>query len=273
MSKLTISVNPLNRQELIEASSMLENLAFRLDKVADEDGKKPESSAASVNTAAEQDTQNTTTSEASVQTATDAGTSGDNQQQQETPEGVTLADGIPWDPRIHASSKTTLAKAPNGWKLKRGVSTELVAEVEKELRDVMAASPTKPIETTTAKPKIPTIPKKPSIPKIPAPVKYLVEGTPYTADELKAFGPEWTDDVIATLEVVEPEAPAETATEIATTDLTFPQLLAKITAGKADETIDDAAVTAACNAQGLESIQLAGARPDLQPAILKALFG
>jgi len=238
---------------------MLENLAFRLD-VKGPDTASDENLDSSSNVVNINDNKK------------------DEEQQQDAPEGVTLADGIPWDPRIHASSKTTLAKAPNGWKLKRGVSPELVAEVEKELRDVMAASPTKPIETTTtattedAKPKIPTIPKKPSIPKIPAPVKYLVEGTPYTADELKAFGPEWTDDVIATLEVVEPEAPAETATEIATTDLTFPQLLAKITAGKAAEEIDDAAVTAACNGVGLESIQLAGARPDLWAGIDAALF-
>ena len=35
-------------------------------------------------------------------------------------------------------------------------------------------------------------------PSIPA-IKYLVDGAPYTAAELKAFGPEWTDAVIATL--------------------------------------------------------------------------
>jgi len=35
-------------------------------------------------------------------------------------------------------------------------------------------------------------------PSVPA-IKYLVDGAPYTAAELKAFGPEWTDAVIATL--------------------------------------------------------------------------
>lgn len=42
--------------------------------------------------------------------------------------------GYPWDARIHSESKALLAKAPNGWKLRRGVDPALVEQVEAELR-------------------------------------------------------------------------------------------------------------------------------------------
>jgi hypothetical protein len=65
------------------------------------------------------------------------------------PTPVELADGIPWDERIHAGSKTKMKAAPHGWKLKKqpgeyatkDVWLAYVAEVEAELRNVMAVSP------------------------------------------------------------------------------------------------------------------------------------
>lgn len=68
-------------------------------------------------------------------------------------EGVDVdSDGLPWDARIHASSKAILAKTQQ-WKKKRGVEAEFVAEVEAELRAAMAV-PTPPPVTTSA----PTLP-------------------------------------------------------------------------------------------------------------------
>lgn len=55
---------------------------------------------------------------------------------------------VPWDHRIHASSKATLSKKPNGWKMKRGVDAETIAQVEAELREAMAAGPANPVVTT-----------------------------------------------------------------------------------------------------------------------------
>jgi len=46
---------------------------------------------------------------------------------------------VPWDVRIHGSSKGKLAKKPFGWKMKRNVDPVLVAEVETELRAAMSA--------------------------------------------------------------------------------------------------------------------------------------
>lgn len=52
---------------------------------------------------------------------------------------------IPWDPRIHTDKKT---KTKDGkWRLKRGVSKELVAQVEKEL-SLQKIPPSPPTETT-----------------------------------------------------------------------------------------------------------------------------
>lgn len=55
------------------------------------------------------------------------------------PAGVELdSDGLPWDARIHASTKTKVQS--NGtWKKIRKVEPELVKQVEAELRQVMAA--------------------------------------------------------------------------------------------------------------------------------------
>jgi len=58
----------------------------------------------------------------------------------ETPEQSTVetdADGLPWDHRIHASTKT---KTKDGrWKRKRGVDPDTVTDVEADLRALMGA--------------------------------------------------------------------------------------------------------------------------------------
>lgn len=52
--------------------------------------------------------------------------------------GVELADGLPWDHRIHGSGRSKLAKAPHGWKRKRGIDPDFIIQVEAELRAAMA---------------------------------------------------------------------------------------------------------------------------------------
>ena len=46
--------------------------------------------------------------------------------------GVADADGLPWDPRIHSSSKQLVADGT--WRKRRNTAKELFAEVEAELR-------------------------------------------------------------------------------------------------------------------------------------------
>lgn len=91
--------------------------------------------------------------------------------EQVAPAGVDLdGEGLPWDHRIHASSKAKLAKKPNGWKKKRGVDAEIIAQVEAELREAMAASPANPVVTT------PT----PSVFDTPTPAPAAAPATPAT---------------------------------------------------------------------------------------------
>jgi len=57
----------------------------------------------------------------------------------ETITGPVLADGIPWDARIHTPNKTILKKAPHGWRLKKNIDPEIVKQVVAELRIAMMA--------------------------------------------------------------------------------------------------------------------------------------
>jgi hypothetical protein len=69
--------------------------------------------------------------------------------------GVELADGLPWDHRIHGGGRTKLAKAPHGWKRKRGIDPDFIIEVEAELRAAMAvgtAPAPAPVPSSTSEP-------------------------------------------------------------------------------------------------------------------------
>ena len=79
--------------------------------------------------------------------------------QQSDVEGGVDEDGLPWDDRIHASTKT---KNANGtWKLKRGVDKDLVRQVRGELfaKQVQPSTPTpapqQPAPTQTPAPAAP----------------------------------------------------------------------------------------------------------------------
>lgn len=157
------------------------------------------------------------------------------------PAGVDLAPSvntgtlIPWDARIHAGSKAKLAKKPHGWKMKRGVSDELVDQVEAELIAAMKASPANPVESTPTPPPVDAgrsvVSADPAIGVVHAPAQ--------------------------------PAAPTGAVT-------TFPALMSAITSNK----IDQATVTAAVNKAGLQSLPLLAARPDLIPTVAAELgFG
>lgn len=57
------------------------------------------------------------------------------------------SEGLPWDGRIHSSSKEKLVK-DSTWKLKRGVDKALVEQVKAELRGVMAIPTAAPVTET-----------------------------------------------------------------------------------------------------------------------------
>jgi len=145
---------------------------------------------------------------------------------------VELADGIPHDIRIHASTRTKYAKPPHGWKLKRGVDPALVETVTAELRAAMAipATPPAPPATPPAPPATPPAP--PATP--PAP--------PAT-----------------------PPAPPAAIT-------TFAEFVAAMTPAMASGQLTQAIIDAELAAIGLNSVALLGARQDLIPALAAKLF-
>lgn len=93
------------------------------------------------------------------------------------PTDVELADGLPWDSRIHGGGKTKLAGAPHGWKLKRRPQKEYpieadwdayVAEVTAELRALMAVAVPAETESTAAETFVqPVAPPKTETPEAP----------------------------------------------------------------------------------------------------------
>lgn len=176
------------------------------------------------------------------------------------------ADGIPWDARIHGSSKSTLKKGGT-WKLARGTDPALVETVIAELKATMSATGASDTEQAAAPAPAPA--PKPAAPApAPAPAPepevvadpiYIVEGSgEFTAEQLIASG--WTNEQIETL----PVKPVE----VVETGKTFPELMAAITAAGIDETT----VLAAVQNQNITATPLLAARPDLVPAVFAELF-
>ena len=194
------------------------------------------SSAESVASVTEAATPTTTTSEAPVQNVTGAAGTGVDL----APATTNPEVSIPWDSRIHAGSKAKLAKKPHGWKMKRGVDKDLVAQVEAELIAAMAASPANPVEPAGNA----------------APAAVETSATP--------AAPASPNTAAVAAQPASPAQPAAPAGAITT----FPELMAKITASG----IDQATVTAAVNKQGLQALPLLAARPDLIPAVAAELF-
>ncbi len=154
-------------------------------------------------------------------------------------------DGLPWDSRIHSSSKKQTQKGL--WKLARGIDKNLVTSVLAELNAGIVAPAPEP--TVVAPAPEPTV-----VAPAPEPT-YMVQGNTYTHDELIGFN--WTEDQINELKPIGQ-----------VTLTTFPELLKRIT----DANIDEAVVQKSVVDLGLTNIALVAARPDLIPAIEKALF-
>ncbi len=69
-------------------------------------------------------------------------------------------NGLPWDVRIHSREKTKIASG--AWKTKRGLNSDLQAQVEAELRNLMNI-PLVGAEVATVQPSTPIVPAPPAI--------------------------------------------------------------------------------------------------------------
>ena len=232
---ITITV-PLRHDALIRASNMLLNIATDLSK-------KDSETTVAVPVTTPVDSVGVVSAPVVYPTSTPE------------PGSVELdADGLPWDVRIHSSKKSKLAKSEQ-WKKRRGVDATLVEQVEIELRAAMAV----PAPSMAPPPAMPAPTAAPPAASTLMSVTHGVEGIQYTTEQLIDAG--WTTEQIDAIDCL-----AETSIT------TFPELMAKITEAMGAGIITDANVSAAVSKQGLASLPLLAARPDLIPNVMTELF-
>lgn len=153
--------------------------------------------------------------------------------------GVELdKNGLPWDGRIHGSTRAK--NADGSWRQKRNTPPDLVANVEAELRAAMGVPA--PVPAAGTVPAAPTA--------APAPVPAAPEtGAPAA-----------------------PPAPAGGTTAASpSSPTTFPEFLLRVTAEVGKGTFSQADVIAACQAIGVPSLPALGARVDLIPSVCMQL--
>lgn len=156
--------------------------------------------------------------------------------------------GLPWDGRIHASTKTRLAK-DDSWKLKRGLEPAYVERIENELRQVM------------------------SIPNVSAEITDFSQAP----TETQGLHPDANHFSVATVNRLTEQGNAvpPVAVDIQQTGAPssgystwgMPELMRGMTAKKCDQ----AYVSQVCQQFGIPSIMAVGARKDLIPLIAEAL--
>lgn len=130
--------------------------------------------------------------------------------------------GLPWDERIHASTKSKLASGE--WKNKRGVPPERITAVEAELRASLGAAPAPLAPVAAAAPLPPVAP---------------IATTPAPAAPVGASSPTTT--------TLPPAAPVVDPAD-------FTQLMPRVSAAVAGGVLPATALNDACVANGLPSI-------------------
>lgn len=165
--------------------------------------------------------------------------------------GVVLdAAGLPWDMRIHASTKNT--NKDGTWKALRGVDAAMKAAVEAELRAVMTATPSNP--ATAAVP-----------PPPPAP-----EDGPTVTDAAAAFPGNVAALPDTNATTAEPVPSGPDATNGASPS-SFAEMMKLVVAKQAAGILTTEQTTTFAQALGLTKLSDLNARPDLIPAFVACL--
>lgn len=155
-------------------------------------------------------------------------------------------NGLPWDERIHAGTKTKLNSGE--WKAKKQVDPALVAQVEAELRARVAASPA----PVAAVPAVPAAPVAPAV------------------DPAAVFGAAAPGVPPApTIPTAPPVAPL--APSVSADPATFEQLMPRITAAVTAGIMPPTAVGAACAAHGVASVVTLQQSPQFVPLVWATL--
>lgn len=141
-------------------------------------------------------------------------------------------NGLPWDERIHAGSRVKVADG--SWRIKRGVDAALVAQVESELKALMAVPG--PVAVLAAPP------------TPPAPFAVTVAGV--------------SPELPTAIAVVPPPPPPTADSKTA-----FIAMLKKATNAIQSGKLTQEQLVSAVISQGVPSIALLGNRLDLVPAV------
>ena len=160
------------------------------------------------------------------------------------------ASGLPWDGRIHASTRTKTQD--DLWKMKRNAPEEVVEKVTDELRQTMGAGT---VDTPT-----------------PSQVFAIAPAIAPAAITPPPFAPV----------AVTPAPPASTSTTETPQAGTvtgaslfnrnpFIALMKQITVGHTNKTLTQEAITQAVQSVGLTSLPMLNVRPDLIPAVAQSL--
>lgn len=171
------------------------------------------------------------------------------------------AQGLPWDGRIHASSR---AKVVDGtWRLRRGVDDQIVTAVKRELQIAMGAPTIAPApEFVMSAPvvesndmtqffKAPEVP----LPIVPPPPFVNTVVPPVTSVDISHL------QEVGAAQTASPTSPA----------LTFMKLMQLITAKYQAKELDQAMIQAAITKVGLPSLPMLGSRPDLVQSVADEL--
>jgi hypothetical protein len=155
------------------------------------------------------------------------------------------SEGLPWDGRIHASSK---AKVGNGaWRTRRNLDAATHDRIKAELKAAMGA-PTLTAPADWATPHVTPVPPAPAVTEVFPPLPPIL-ATPAAP-------------------AIPPAPPVAPVAPVTTGPITFPILIQKITAMSATNPADTASrVTAAVQRVGLPSLPLLASRPDLIPQV------
>lgn len=177
------------------------------------------------------------------------------------------AQGLPWDSRIHASTKTFIADGT--WKLRRGVDPTEVATVKAQLKELMAVPQALVTDLHRGVATVPAddivhstghVDYDPSsrIPVPPAP----------------GIIPELVEIVPPIPGYVVPQAQVERASEVnvveqyaARATVTLTDLIGRMSAAIAAGKLTQANVTEMCAKHGVSEFMLLSSRPDLLPPI------
>lgn len=149
-------------------------------------------------------------------------------------------NGLPWDERIHASTKTKIKSGE--WKAKKGVDAALVPQIEAELRARVAATPAAVVGTQPW-----------PFPDPNAALGVAAASAPFVPPAA-------------------PLAPAAPAAPLASADpTTFEQLMPRITAAVSTNVLPATAVGQACAHNGVASVVTLQQQPAFVPLVWATL--